>query len=55
MIALFLALFTSLTVQDTPTAQVQTGDPEAIFVPADWSGPVVALPLDEIVFEVSGG
>ena len=23
---------------------------EAIYVPADWEGPVVALPLDETVF-----
>lgn len=54
MIALFLALFTSLTVQDPPAAQVQTGDPEAIWVPAGTVGPIVAVPLDEIVFEAIG-
>ena len=55
MVALILALFTSFTSTQVPVGKVQVGDPEAIFVPADWSGPVVALPLDEIVFEVSGG
>ena len=55
MIALFLSLFASFTSADLPAAQVQVGQPEAVFVPAGWTGPVVAVPFDEIVFEVSGG
>jgi hypothetical protein len=55
MIALILALFTSFTSADLPNAQVQVGQPEAVFVPAGWTGPIVAVPFDEIVFEVSGG
>ena len=55
MIALFLSLFTSFTSADLPMAQVQTGDPEAIWVPAGTVGPIVAVPFDEIVFEVTGG
>lgn len=55
MIALILALFTSFTSADLPDAQVQVGPPEAVFVPAGWSGPVVAAPFDEPAFEVTGG
>ena len=55
MIALFLSLFTSFTSADLPIVQVQTGEPEAIWVPAGSVGPFVAVPFDEIVFEVSGG
>jgi len=29
---------------------IGTLEAEAIYVPADWEGPVVALPLDETVF-----
>ena len=55
MIALILALFASTTSIDLPAAQVEVGQHEAIFVPAGWTGPVVAVPFDEIVFEVTGG
>lgn len=55
MIALFLSLFTSPLNVEPPAVQVQVGPPEAVFIPAGWSGPVVAAPFDEIVFEVSGG
>lgn len=55
MVALILALFTSFTSADLPPAEVQTGDPEAIWVPAGSVAPLVAAPFDEIVFEVSGG
>jgi hypothetical protein len=55
MIALILALFASTTSVELPNAQVQVGQPEAVFVPAGWTGPIVAVPFDEIVFEVSGG
>ncbi len=55
MIALILALFASTTDVEPPAAQVQVGPPEAVFVPAGWTGPVVAAPFDEVVFEVTGG
>lgn len=55
MIVLILSLFTSFTSQDLPDAQVQTGEPEAIWVPAGTVGPIVAVPFDEIVFEAVGG
>jgi hypothetical protein len=55
MIALFLSLFTSFTQADLPDAQVQVGTPEAVFVPAGWTGPVVAAPFDEPAFEAVGG
>lgn len=55
MIAFILALFTARVGGDLPAANVQTGQSEAVFVPAGWSGPVVAGPFDEIVFEVTGG
>jgi len=55
MIALILALFASTTSVELPNAQVQVGQPEAVFVPAGWTGPVVAAPFDEVVFEVTGG
>ena len=55
MITLILALFTTSTGLDLPTAQVQVGPPEAVFVPAGWVGPVVAAPFDETAFEVTGG
>ena len=50
MIALLLALFVS-PVTHVPVAQVEAGSPEAVFVPAGWTGPVVAAPFDEVVFE----
>lgn len=55
MIALILTLFTSFASVDLPPAEVQTGDPEAIWVPAGSVAPFVAGPFDEIVFEISGG
>ena len=47
--------FTSLfSTAQAPTGEghVYTGglEAEAIYVPAGWEGPVVALPLDETVF-----
>ena len=35
-----------------PQAEVEVSEAEveAVFVPADWSGPVVAAPFDEVVF-----
>ena len=54
MIALILAFLTSFAPLETPVGRVETGAPEAFFVPAGWTGPVVAAPFDEIVFEVTG-
>ena len=54
MIAFILALFVSTPALETPVGRVETGAPEAFFVPAGWTGPVVAAPFDEIVFEVRG-
>jgi hypothetical protein len=53
MITLLLALLIS-TPLNIPRAQVAVGAPEAVFVPAGWSGPVVAAPFDEPAFEVRG-
>jgi hypothetical protein len=54
MIALILALLTSFATLETPVGRVEAGSPEAVFVPAGWSGPVVAAPFDEPAFEVNG-
>ena len=50
MIALLLALFVAPTAH-VPVAQVQAGQVEAVFVPAGWTGPIVAAPIGEVVFE----
>ncbi len=52
MFSLILSLVTSLNTQPMALGQVEILDfeAEAIYVPADWVGPVVALPLDEVVF-----
>jgi hypothetical protein len=49
LVIAFLAIFSS---PPEPFAQVQAGgsDIEAVFVPAGFEGPVVALPLDVEVF-----
>lgn len=48
MITLILALFIPVS---TPTAHVESGPVEAIYLPAGWSGPVVAAPFSEAVFD----
>ena len=48
MIALFLALLVS---SPGPEGLVQSGPVEAVFVPAGWTGPIVAAPFSEVVFE----
>jgi len=53
MITIFLSLRSLFN--DTvplPAAQVEVAEREveAVFVPADWTGPVVAAPFDEAVF-----
>jgi len=53
MITLLLALLLS-TPLNIPQAKVTVGTPEAVFVPAGWTGPVVAAPFDEPAFEVTG-
>ena len=52
MISLILAFITSLNTEPVLAGQVEILDfeAEAIYVPADWEGPVVALPLEETVF-----
>jgi hypothetical protein len=54
MIALILALVSTTSQVEPPSVTVEVGAPEAIFVPAGWTGPVVAAPFDEPVFEVIG-
>ena len=51
-IILFLASLFNVAKAPTVEGHVYTGglEAEAIYVPADWEGPVVALPLDETVF-----
>jgi hypothetical protein len=53
MIPLLLTLLLS-TPLNIPQAKITVGTPEAVFVPAGWSGPVVAAPFDEPAFEVNG-
>jgi len=45
-----ISIFNS--THEVPTAQVEVTEVEveAVFVPADWTGPVVAAPFDEAVF-----
>ncbi len=52
MIALILTLITQLNSIPVPTAQVEVeaAEVEAVFVPAGYEGPIVAAPLDEVVF-----
>ena len=54
MIALILALISTTSQVQVPSAQVEVGSPEAIFVPAGYTGPIIAAPFDEPVFEVTG-
>ena len=49
MLTLILALL--VPTAETPTAQVDTGPIEAVFVPAGWTGPIVAAPFSEAIFE----
>lgn len=51
-IILFLATLFNVAKAPTVEGRVYIGslEAEAIYVPADWEGPVVALPLDETVF-----
>jgi hypothetical protein len=53
MITLLLTLLLS-TPLNIPQAKITVGTPEAVFVPAGWTGPVVAAPFDETAFEVNG-
>ena len=52
MITLLLAFISQLNITQIPTAQVEAGgaEVEAVFVPAGYEGPIVAAPLDEVVF-----
>ena len=52
MFSLILAFIPRLSTEPVLVGQVEILDfeAEAIYVPADWVGPVVALPLDESVF-----
>jgi hypothetical protein len=51
-IILFLATLFNVAKAPMLEGRVYTGglEAEAIYVPAGWEGPVVALPLDETVF-----
>jgi hypothetical protein len=48
----FIAFFTPSRANVAPIAIVDTNlaDVDAVYVPADYSGPVVAIPVDEVVF-----
>ena len=52
MLTIFLSLITQLNDTVPLPAQVEVAEieVEAVFVPADWTGPVVAAPFDETVF-----
>jgi hypothetical protein len=49
MLALFLALLMPLS--EPPAGVVDTGPIEAVYLPAAWSGPIVAAPFSERAFE----
>jgi len=49
MLALILALLTPIS--EPPTGMVDTGPIEAVYLPASWSGPIVAAPFSERAFE----
>ena len=48
MLTLFLALFVS---SPGPEGVIESGPVEAVFVPAGWTGPIVAAPFSEVIFE----
>ena len=54
MLTIFLSLISLFngtgTTQVEAQVEVQQAEIEAVFVPADWTGPVVAAPFDEAVF-----
>ena len=54
MILRLLFLLTSPTAKDVQQFSVvtQPAEIEAVWVPEEWSGPVVAIPLDERAFSV---
>jgi hypothetical protein len=49
MLTLLLALI--IPAVQTPTARVEAGPVEAVYLPASWSGPIVAAPFSERAFE----
>jgi hypothetical protein len=49
MITLILALLMPLS--EPPAGVVDTGPIEAVYLPAEWSGPIVAAPFGERAFE----
>ena len=48
MITLFLAFLVS---SPGPEGVIESGPMEAVFVPAGWTGPIVAAPFSEVIFE----
>ena len=52
MFALLITLITQFNGLRLPVAQVEVAEAEveAVFVPAGYEGPIVAAPLDEVVF-----
>ena len=52
MLTILLSLITIFngTSQVEGQVEVPQAEVEAVFVPADWTGPVVAAPFDEVVF-----
>jgi hypothetical protein len=50
MITLLLTLITQLNQAPTALVEVEEAEVEAVFVPAGHEGPIVAAPLDEVVF-----
>jgi hypothetical protein len=53
MLTIFLSLISLFnSTAQLPQGEVEGGgaEVEAVFIPADWTGPVVAAPFDEAVF-----
>jgi hypothetical protein len=45
-----ISIFNGTAQLPQAEVEVQQAEIEAVFVPADWTGPVVAAPFDEAVF-----
>jgi hypothetical protein len=48
MITILLALLVSAPA---PEGLVESGPMEAVYLPAGWTGPIVAAPFSEVIFE----
>jgi hypothetical protein len=50
MIKIFFYILSSIGAKDTQPSVVTPDDFDAIYVPPDYSGPIIAMPIDETIF-----